>query len=96
MSREDISGRFDYLFEPLDVVKSAGDDDDAEPQALAQPDNQNRWSNRIVLAGVVLATMAAATATAIALLQPASQHNKQLFRPTPRRCSQRRRQRWIP
>lgn len=72
MSREDISGRFDYLFQPLDVVKPAGDDDDdAEPQALAQPDNQNRWSNRIVLAGVVLATMAAATATAIALLQPA-------------------------
>jgi hypothetical protein len=71
MSREDISGRFDYLFEPLDVVEPAGDDDDAEPQALAQPDNQNRWSNRIVLAGAVLATMAAATATAIALLQPA-------------------------
>jgi hypothetical protein len=71
MLREDISGRFDYLFEPLDVVESAGDGDGAAPVVLAQPDNQNRWSNRIVLAGVVLATMAAATATAVALLQPA-------------------------
>ncbi|MDT7763385.1 MAG: hypothetical protein QOC63_2805, partial [Mycobacterium sp.] len=75
MLREDISGRFDYLFEPLDVVESAGDGDNddngAAPPVLAQSDNRNRWSNRIVLAGVVLATMAAATATAIALLQPA-------------------------
>jgi cytoskeletal protein RodZ len=75
MLREDTSGRFDYLFEPLDVVESAGDGDsdtnEAAPPVPAQPDNQNRWSNRIVLAGVVLATMAAATATAIALLQPA-------------------------
>jgi hypothetical protein len=75
MLREDTSGRFDYLFEPLDVVESAGDGDidanDAAPPVPAQPDNQNRWSNRIVLAGVVLATIAAATAPAIALLQPA-------------------------
>ena len=67
---EDISGRFDYLFEPLDGVESAGDDDTA-PLALAQPDNQNRSSNRIVLAGVVLATIAATTAAVVALLQPA-------------------------
>jgi len=75
MLREDISGRFDYLFEPLDGVESAGDgnvdDNGATPPVLAQPENPNRWSNRIVLAGVVLATMAAATATAVALLQPA-------------------------
>jgi hypothetical protein len=72
MLREDTSGRFDYLFEPLDVVESAGNGgSDAAAPVLTQPDNQNRWSNRIVLAGVVLATMAAATATAIALLQPA-------------------------
>jgi hypothetical protein len=75
MLGEDTSGRFDYLFEPLDVVESAGDGgsdtNEAAPPVPAQPDNQNRWSNRIVLAGLVLATMAAATATAIALLQPA-------------------------
>jgi hypothetical protein len=29
MPREDPSGRFDYLFEPLDVDESAGSGDDA-------------------------------------------------------------------
>src|ERR1700722_15696864 len=81
MLGEDIPGRFDYLFEPLDVVESAGDGDDTAPLALAQPDNQNRWSNRIVLAGVVLATMAATTAAVVALLQPA-QPAQQTINPT--------------
>jgi cytoskeletal protein RodZ len=72
MLGEDLSGRFDYLFEPLDVDESAGDgDDDAAPRALEQPEDENRWSRRLVFAGVVLATMVAATATAIVLLQPA-------------------------
>jgi outer membrane biosynthesis protein TonB len=71
MLGEDLSGRFDYLFEPLEVDESAGDGDDAALQALEEPDDDNRWSRRIVLTGVVLATMAAAVATAIVLLQPA-------------------------
>jgi hypothetical protein len=73
MLGEDIPGRFDYLFEPLDVAESAGDGDDTAPLALApaRPDNQNRWSNGILLAGIVLATMAATTAAVVALLQPA-------------------------
>jgi len=71
MLGEDLSGRFDYLFEPLEVDESADDGDDVAPRALAEPENSNRWSNRVVLAGVVLATLAAAAATAIVLMQPA-------------------------
>ena len=71
MLGEDLSGRFDYLFEPLEVDESAGNGDGVAPRALAEPENGNRWSSRIVLAGVVLATLAAATATAIVLMQPA-------------------------
>jgi hypothetical protein len=71
MLREDLSGRFDYLFEPLDVAKTAGDGRDEGPQAAAVDEDEGRWSRRIVLAGVVLATLAAAAATAVALLQPA-------------------------
>jgi hypothetical protein len=71
MLGEDLSGRFDYLFEPLEVDESAGDGDDLAPRALAEPENSNRWSSRMTLAGVVLATLAAAAATAIALMQPA-------------------------
>jgi hypothetical protein len=71
MLGEDLSGRFDYLFEPLEVDESAGDGDDVATRALAEPENSSRWSNRLVLAGVVLATLAAAAATAIVLLQPA-------------------------
>jgi hypothetical protein len=48
----------DYLFESLDVDESAGNGDDAVSQALEQPADENRWSRRIVLAGVVLATLA--------------------------------------
>ena len=71
MLGEDLSGRFDYLFEPLNVDESAGDGDDVAPQAPAEPENRNRWSSRLVLAGVVVATLAAAAATAIVLVQPA-------------------------
>lgn len=71
MLGEDVSGRFDYLFEPLKVDESAGDGDDVAPRPLPEPENRSRWSSRIVLAGVVLATLAAATATAVVLLQPA-------------------------
>jgi hypothetical protein len=70
MLREDPSGRFDYLFEPLDVDESAGNGDDAVTQALEQPADENRWSRRIILTGVVLATLAVAAATVVVLLQP--------------------------
>jgi hypothetical protein len=83
MLREDLSGRFDYLFEPLEVDESAGNGDDAAPQAFAQPRDDNRWSRRIVLAGVVLATLAAAAATAVVLLQPA-RPAQQIVTPTDR------------
>jgi hypothetical protein len=71
MRGEDVSGRFDYLFEPLEVDESAGDGDEIAPRTLAEPDDRGRWSSRMVLAGVVLATLAAAAGTAIVLLQPA-------------------------
>src|SRR5436189_5046957 len=58
MLGEDLSGRFDYLFEPLDVVESAGNGDVVAPRAPAQSNDDNRWSRRIVLAGAVLATIA--------------------------------------
>jgi cytoskeletal protein RodZ len=70
MLGEDVSGRFDYLFEPLKVDESAGNGDDVAPRSLAEPENRSRWSSRIVLASVVLATLAAATATVVVLLQP--------------------------
>jgi hypothetical protein len=74
MLREDLSGRFDYLFEPLEIEESAGDGgDDAATDVLAQPGDDARWSRRIVLTGVVLATLAAAAATAVVMLQPAQQ-----------------------
>src|ERR1700724_3424146 len=81
MLREDLPGRFDYLFEPLDVAESAGDGDENALRALAQPNNDSRWSNWVVLSGVVLATIAAAAATAVALLQPA-QPAQHTFTPT--------------
>src|SRR5258708_36650335 len=81
MLREDLPGRFDYLFEPLDVAESAGDGDEKALRALAQPDDDSRWSNWVVLAGVVLATIAAAAATVVALLQPA-QPAQQIITPT--------------
>jgi cytoskeletal protein RodZ len=71
MLGEDLSGRFDYLFEPLDVDESAGNGDDATPQLPEQSEDDNRWSRRIVLTGVVLATLAVAAATVMLLLQPA-------------------------
>jgi hypothetical protein len=71
MLREDVSGRFDYLFEPLEADESAGDGDDAATSAFPQPADDGRWSRRIVLTGAVLATLAAAAATVVVLLQPA-------------------------
>ena len=71
MPREDLSDRFDYLFEPLDVDESPADDEDAATHAFSPPQDEGRWSRRIVLTGVVLATLAAAAATAVVLLQPA-------------------------
>ena len=71
MLREDLSGRFDYLFEPLEVGESAGNGDDAALHGPEQAQDDGRWSRRIVLFGVVAATLAAAAATAIVLLQPA-------------------------
>jgi hypothetical protein len=70
MLGEDVSGRFDYLFEPLEVNESAGNGDNVAPRTITEPENGNRWSNRIVLAGIVVATLAAATVTAIVLMQP--------------------------
>jgi len=71
MLREDLSGRFDYLFEPLELDKSAGDGPDEDPSAPATNADEGRWSRRIVLTGVVVATLAAAAATAVVMLQPA-------------------------
>jgi hypothetical protein len=71
MLGEDLSGRFDYLFEPLDVDESAGNGDDVTYQLPEQRDDDSRWSRRIVLTLVVLATLVVAAATVILLLQPA-------------------------
>jgi hypothetical protein len=72
MLGEDLSGRFDYLFEPLEVDESAGNGgDDVTPGAPEQDDDDGRWSRRIVLIGVVLATMAVVWQQVIVLLQPA-------------------------
>jgi hypothetical protein len=71
MLRGELPSRFDYLFEPLEADEPAGDGGDAPSEILSRPEEDNRWSNRMVLAGVVLATLAAAAAMAIALLQPA-------------------------
>jgi len=79
----DLSRRFDYLFAPLEVDESAGEGHDARLQTLAEPDDDNRCSRRIVQTGVVLATLAAAAATVIVLLQPAPPANRSSFRPTP-------------
>ena len=68
MLGEDLAGRFDYLFEPLDVDESAGKGDELAPREPEQDDDDNRWSRRLVLTGVVLATRAVAAATAIVLL----------------------------
>jgi hypothetical protein len=73
LGEEEDSGRFAYLFEPLDGGEAGADIDDAGPREVAQPDLDHRWSgaapNRIVLAAVVLTTMAAAAATVILLVQ---------------------------
>jgi hypothetical protein len=42
------------------------------PRELEQPDDENRWSRRLVFTGVLLATMAAAAAMAIVLLPAGS------------------------
>jgi hypothetical protein len=81
MLREDVSGRFDYLFEPLEFEESAGDGDEAATDAFAQPADEGRWSRRIVLSGVVVATLAAAAVTVVAMLQPA-QPAPLIIRPT--------------
>src|ERR1700737_5004387 len=81
MLREDLPGRFDYLFEQLDVAESAGDGDENALRALAQPNDDSRRSNWVVLAGVVLATIAARAAAPVARLQPA-QPAQHTFTPT--------------
>ncbi|WP_041312219.1 hypothetical protein [Mycobacterium sp. JS623] len=81
MPRGDLSGRFDYLFEPLEVDDSAGDGHDEGPDAPAADAGEGRWSRRIVLTGVVVATLVAAITTAVVLLQPA-QPAPQIITPT--------------
>ncbi|HEX2400864.1 MAG TPA: hypothetical protein VHJ79_12915 [Mycobacterium sp.] len=71
MLRGELPSRFDYLFEPLEADEPDGNGGDAPPEILLRPEEDNRWSNRMVLAGVVLATLAAAAAMAIVLLQRA-------------------------
>lgn len=71
MLGEDLSGRFDYLFEPLDVDESACNGDGVAPPAPEEDADDSMWSRRIVLTGVLLATMAGVAATVIVLLQPA-------------------------
>jgi hypothetical protein len=80
MLGEDLSCRFDYLFEPLHVDESAGDGDDVLPLAPEHPADENRWSRRIVLTGFVLATLAVAAATVLLLLRPA-QPTQQIVTP---------------
>jgi hypothetical protein len=77
MLAEDLSGRFDYLFEPLDVDESAGNGDDVALLAPKQDGDDNRWSRRIVLTIVVRAAVLFASATALVLLEPS--HRTQLI-----------------
>ena len=77
MLGEDLSGRFDYLFEPLESDESAGNGNDVTPGAPDRVADDGPWSRRIVLIGVVLATIAAAVATVVVLLQPA--HHTQVI-----------------
>jgi hypothetical protein len=71
MLADDLPGRFDYLFEPLEVDELAGNGDVDSRQVTAQPEDNNPWIRRLVLAGVVLATLGLAAATVMVLLQPA-------------------------
>jgi hypothetical protein len=52
MLGEDLSGRFDYLFAPLEVDESAGNGDDMTAGAPEHDeDDDGRWSRRIILIG---------------------------------------------
>ena len=80
LGEEDLAHRFDYLFEPIDVddadVSSTDDGDRTEVIATADDEPSVAGPNRLVLAGIVLATLAAATATAIVLLQRPAPANR--------------------
>jgi hypothetical protein len=73
LGEEEDTGRFAYLFEPLDGGEAGADIDDVDAPQVAQPDLDHRWSgttpNRSVLVAVVLTAMAAVAATVILLLQ---------------------------
>jgi hypothetical protein len=70
---EDLAHRFDYLFEPIDVDDADVSSEDDGDRTVVTPGADDEPSvarpNRLVLAGIVLATVAAATATAVVLLQ---------------------------
>src|SRR5690348_9413166 len=70
MLREDLSTRFDYLFEPVATEDPAGNGNDATLAAPPHPPDESRWFRWIVLSGVVLATLAVAAGTAVVMLQP--------------------------
>ena len=73
LGEEDLAHRFDYLFEPIDVDDAAVSSDDDPARTGVNPGADDEWSvarpSSLVLAAMVLATSAAATATAIVLLQ---------------------------
>jgi hypothetical protein len=51
MLGEDLSGRFDYLFDPLEADEPAGNGDDMTAGAPEHDDDDGRWSRRILLIG---------------------------------------------
>jgi hypothetical protein len=73
LGEEDLAHRFDYLFEPISVDDTDVSSDDGAPRAAIKPAADDGSSvpipSRLVMAGMVLATLAAAAATAIVLLQ---------------------------
>ncbi|GFG48678.1 hypothetical protein CQY20_09855 [Mycolicibacterium agri] len=69
---DDLSSRFDYLFEPLPHEESTGDAADTEPADAVSEDHPSSPSTtpvRLAFAAFILTVMAAATVVAALLLQ---------------------------
>lgn len=65
---DNLSSRFDYLFEPLDVEESVGDIETPE-RAADVDEKKGAPAVRLAFAAFVLATLGAATVVALLLLQ---------------------------
>jgi hypothetical protein len=80
LGEEDLAHRFDYLFEPIDVDDADVSSEDDGDRTVVTPGADDEPSvarpNRLVLAGIVLATLAAATATAVVLQQRPAPANR--------------------